>query len=440
MSLPEAAAPSSWPLVGTWIIATASAHTDWRVAATALTNTTEVRVVIVVLGPPPDDDEPTRKLRARADAYLQLGKPGNRANVASRIRSLTRPHSLILVAAPAGFLAPLGVDGWTLAELAVELPASAAVIAEPGEDPAADTTHALAALAAHGVTAEVVALGDLDEDALPVHPAGRIHPEQPKPADTTATSNPVLTPSRARWATRLVAVVATVLVVGGGFTWWRLGVGHSGGSAPDATRKLTPHQDTSRLWSEESPQLSGVLCPQFAGPVMPTQPDASTSARVDAAWTRIEGWLAVHAAAAGRALQPGATATQLDDLQRRMSVTFPADLVATLRRHDGVTGTSFTFPSSYAPESLARIAADWTVNCGALINDTLIPFAAGPTGARLLATTTRLAEFKVTTGITNGRWPHSITELLEQTATSLETSLPYAATVGTDGSLKWPSG
>ncbi|MFG1990959.1 SMI1/KNR4 family protein [Actinoplanes sp. NPDC048988] len=59
-----------------------------------------------------------------------------------------------------------------------------------------------------------------------------------------------------------------------------------------------------------------------------------------------------------------ATADRIDAAQRRMSVAFPADLVASLRRHDGLSAASgCDLPPFYAPSALDDILLDWQVNC-----------------------------------------------------------------------------
>jgi hypothetical protein len=443
VSSPEAATPGSWPSVGTWIVATASSGTDWRIAAAALAEAAEVRVAVVVLGSPPGDDDPARQLRARVDSYLQLGRSGTLEEAATQVKSLTRVRSLVLVAAVDGHLAPVGAGGWTLTDLAVALRAPAVVITGPAADPVGDTRIALDALAARGVGTSVVVQGEIDEAELPVTPAGRIPVRR---SAAVAVAAPVITPSRARWVVGLLAVLATVLVVGGGLTWVRLGVGSSGGpssvssSSDDSSGAggLSSAAPVSALSSPE--RVGGDQCRRDADGVQPTEPDAATIARVDAVWGRIETWLTNYAPAALVSLRPAAGAAQIDDLQRQMAVAFPADLVASLRRHDGVAVGGFTLPPAYAPEPAAQIAADWSVNCGALIDGALVPFATGAGGARLLAGPGRVGEFSAGHGISFDGWPGSVAELLERTAGSLETGSPAAASVDLDGVLTWQTG
>jgi hypothetical protein len=446
VSSPEDAAPGSWPSVGTWIIAPASPGTDWRIAAAALAEAAEVHVVVVVLGSPAGG-EPARLLRARVDSYLQVGRAGTLDEAAAQVRALTRVRSLVLVAAAEGHLEPVGAGDWTLVDLAVTLRAPAVVITGPAADPVGDTRIVLDALAARGVGTSVVVQGDIDEAELPVTPAGRIAADLPVAA--VAEPAPVLRPGRGRWVVRLLAVLATMLVVGGGLTWWRLGAGSSGGSSGRSSTGVggraaggpaTGLAAAPTAGPASPARVAGDPCRRGAGDVVPTRPDAATVARVDAAWTRIESWLAEYAPAALVSLRPAAGAAQIDDLQREMAVAFPADLVASLRRHDGATAGGFTLPPAYAPEPAARIVADWAVNCDALIDGPLIPFATGTDGARLLAGQGRVGEFSVAGGIDFDDWPGSVAALLERTAGSMETGSPDAASVDADGVLSWRTG
>jgi cell wall assembly regulator SMI1 len=176
---------------------------------------------------------------------------------------------------------------------------------------------------------------------------------------------------------------------------------------------------------------------------------------VNAAWRRIEKWLAKHAPASARSLRPPARAARIDDLQRRMSVAFPADLVASLRRHDGAS--RFTLPPFFTPESLDGILGDWKVNCGILTREgtagtnpwwhrSFVPFAGSADGGSLVTDQRpdgrgQVGEFYAEDGTTFERWPGSVAELLELTAASLETGQPWAGRyrprVDGDGALDW---
>ncbi|MEU8820438.1 hypothetical protein [Actinoplanes sp. NPDC048796] len=87
---------------------------------------------------------------------------------------MRRAYGLVLVVAPEGLLVPLGADGWTLADLAEAVRAPAVVVTGAGADAVNHTTLMLGALAGHGISAAVVTSGDVDDDALPVRPAGRL--------------------------------------------------------------------------------------------------------------------------------------------------------------------------------------------------------------------------------------------------------------------------
>jgi cell wall assembly regulator SMI1 len=200
------------------------------------------------------------------------------------------------------------------------------------------------------------------------------------------------------------------------------------------------------------------VCPESSGKVTPTRPSAATTARVNKAWQRIEKWLAAHAPASSRSLRSPATGDRIDALQRRMSVAFPADLVASLRRHDGVAAAGgFTLPPFYAPETLDGILGDWRVNCEVLADEdtdwtdswwdrAFVPFGQSGDGGSLLIDQRagghgRVGEFYPEDGTSFDRWPASLAELLESTATSLETGHPYAGhyrpRVDADGALDW---
>jgi hypothetical protein len=59
------------------------------------------------------------------------------------------------------------------------------------------------------------------------------------------------------------------------------------------------------------------------------------ASQVADAWLRIERWLAAKAPLTHASLQAGAGAPAVADAQRRLGLTFPDDLVASLQRHDG---------------------------------------------------------------------------------------------------------
>ncbi|WP_433732009.1 SMI1/KNR4 family protein [Actinoplanes sp. CA-051413] len=202
------------------------------------------------------------------------------------------------------------------------------------------------------------------------------------------------------------------------------------------------------------------VCPQNQGRVTPTTPNRATTKRVNAAWKRIEIWLAAHAPATRRSLQPPADAKRIDAAQRRMSVAFPADLVASLRRHDGVShnrGTAFTLPFFYGPMAVSDIPAEWLTLCGVVVevfgqqdstwwDKAFVPFASSGDGGNLFVdqrpgSHSRVGEFYNEDGVSFEEWPASVTELLEKTADSLETGRAFGGSyrpkVTKQGVLEW---
>jgi cell wall assembly regulator SMI1 len=138
-----------------------------------------------------------------------------------------------------------------------------------------------------------------------------------------------------------------------------------------------------------------------------------------------------------------------------MSVAFPSDLVASLRRHDGVDGAAgFAMPPYYRPMTLSEITGTWTVNCRVLAevraipdwwHRAFVPFAADGGGGCLLVDQRpgghgRVGEFISESGTRFERWPASVAELLEGVAAALETGgsyVGYRPSVTPTGQLDW---
>jgi cell wall assembly regulator SMI1 len=443
-----------------------SAEVDWRIAAAAVAAAAEVPVAIVVVGATVADDDPVRPHVAGVvdlPGADQLGLEQAR----DLVLAVRRAFGAVLVAAPAGLLVTLGRDDWRLADLAAAVGAAALVVTGPGPDAVNHTTLTLGALAGHGISASVITLGDgLDEAALPVTPIGRIPADRPDdlagaaewfhPAllVTAAPAEPPILAGRPAVSGRkFVLVVLAVFAV---MIFLACGAGWLGMSTSDeASLKIeqSPRQPayTGPAFPVPIPAVPrpaqpavpvAEVCPQNAGQVTVSRPDRATTARVDQAWTRIERWLRAHAPASARALRPGASAARIDELQRRMSVAFPPDLVASLRRHDGVADMGFALPPFYLPESVDRIFGDWQVNCsvtaelgGRELNGWwhrgFVPFAADGSGGNLVVDQRpgghgRVGETDPESGSSFERWPASVAELLESTAKALETGKPYA--------------
>jgi cell wall assembly regulator SMI1 len=208
-----------------------------------------------------------------------------------------------------------------------------------------------------------------------------------------------------------------------------------------------------------SPHPPGSICPTGRPPVPRRDPeDAAVTARVDQAWQRIERWLRGNAPASYASLDPPAAAKDIAATERFMSVTFPADLAASLRRHDGARTTdlraAFSLPPFYVLSSLDRIRANWRTRCAVLERSgeepgrwwhpRYVPFAEDFSGDCLVVDQRPEGAGRV--GVQShedrvffdGR-PSSVVELLEATATALESGRPYdsARPRVTDGVLDW---
>lgn len=94
------------------------------------------------------------------------------------------------------------------------------------------------------------------------------------------------------------------------------------------------------------------------------RPDPEVTRRVNAAWRRIERWLAVNAPNTYRSLRPPATPKRIARAEAAMGTRFPHALKASLLRHDGADshlGSLMWFV--YDPMSVKEIVADWRLNC-----------------------------------------------------------------------------
>lgn len=465
-----------WPGRGAWMITATAAEIDWQVAVAAIAAAADVPVALVVVGAAVTGDSPARPHLA---GLLELTDEVALHQARDLVAAMARAHELVLVAAPAGLLVPLGPDGWNLAELAAAVGAPAVVVTGPGPDAVNHTTLALGALSGHGVAAAVVTIGEVDEAALPVTPAGRIPtghagdfapaaewlepmlrpsaaPEAPPPVPEKDDSATV---SGKRLVLGLGAVfVVMVLVVCGLALWGQPGqVEHRISISSRQGSGVTVPVPVPAVSLARRPSAADA-CPPSRQRVAPARPGAAVTARVNAAWQRIEKWLTAHAPASAGALRPPAPPERIDELQQQMSVAFPPDLVASLRRHDGVgSGFRFVLPHSYEPSSVDGIRTDWQTNCEVLANvdpttpadwwdRAYVPFAADGAGGSLVLDQRpgghgRVGDFYPESGTSFERWPASLAEMLELTARSLETGRPYAGRyfpkVDGSGVLSW---
>ncbi|MEC3976460.1 SMI1/KNR4 family protein [Amycolatopsis sp. H20-H5] len=165
---------------------------------------------------------------------------------------------------------------------------------------------------------------------------------------------------------------------------------------------------------------------------------AAVSRRVDEAWDRLERWLSGHAPKSAKALPPAASPAAIAKLQKDIGVPLPPELVASLERHDG-SGPVELLPS-YTPASADGIAYDAKMMCdimAGLANESagywwdgqVVPFAVDGAGSLLVLDQRpghggQVGEHHEDGELEFGGRPTSLTDLLEQTATALETGRP----------------
>ncbi|MDR7275947.1 AAA family ATPase [Catenuloplanes atrovinosus] len=340
--------------------------------------------------------------------------------------------------------------------------------AEPAEPPATPAD-------AHAEPAEPPATpadahanpADAHADRLPVALAGRIpagvdsldaeaarafldpllharHPAPARPSSPAAPAPPQPAASGTRVAVALGALFVTMSLGAVGLAFCNR----------PAVQQTTTEVTVTPRWRDTypapTPSSTGVpvenVCPTNRPGLTPTRPDPGVTSRVDGAWQRIETWLAAKAPASRQTLRPAADPAAIDAAQRRMSVRFPPDLVASLLRHDGTTAEqtdAFPLPFDYRPLSTTEIADTWQQQCDMLAGTPIlagggwwdagyVPFAGGPEIGLLLVDQRpdgfgTVGDFHNDGGVRFGEWrPASIAELLERTATSLETGEPFA--------------
>ncbi|MDT0264747.1 SMI1/KNR4 family protein [Streptomyces sp. DSM 44915] len=79
---------------------------------------------------------------------------------------------------------------------------------------------------------------------------------------------------------------------------------------------------------------------------------------VAASWRRIDAWLAAHAPASAALLAPPAEPAALAAAEAALGAPLPADLAASLRRHDGASATVDVLPDLRLL-SAARVVEEW---------------------------------------------------------------------------------
>jgi cell wall assembly regulator SMI1 len=388
---------------------------------------------------------------AQSDETGQAGKPGQEAGAAPAERTGSAENDGD--ATPAGSaVRPGGSDSASAADDAPPVPDHEAgmPVTPAGRIPADATDH----------TEDFAAAAKQWLHPLLHASAGRPKAETPPPPPQPLP--PPATASGKRVVLLLAGVFVSMSLVVCGLAFCQPTM-RTEATLEQVTVEPAPRtKEPERLVLPEPPPTRPVsdVCPQNQGHVTPTAPDQATTERVDAAWKRIETWLAAHAPATRRSLQPPADAKRIDAAQRRMSVAFPADLVASLRRHDGVSrnrGTAFTLPFFYGPMPVGDIPGEWLSLCSVLVevfgeqdstwwDKAFVPFASSGDGGDLFVDQrpgnhSRVGDFYNEEGVSFEEWPASVAELLEKTADSLETDRPfgnsYRPKVTKQGVLEW---
>ncbi|WP_051407543.1 DUF6461 domain-containing protein [Nocardia sp. CNY236] len=181
---------------------------------------------------------------------------------------------------------------------------------------------------------------------------------------------------------------------------------------------------------------------------------------VEESWRRIDSWLATHAPRTFASLRPPASQEAISAAATELRVEFPADLVAYLRHHDGVSPEEggFTFPG-FEPYALAQILSSgrsrqesWARYEGDPLMEgfwhhDFVGFARNFSADGLVVDCRRGASFGAVgheveaVGVSFGEWG-SLAAFLEQVADALEggtvmtVGLSYVPVVD-DGMLLW---
>jgi cell wall assembly regulator SMI1 len=267
-----------------------------------------------------------------------------------------------------------------------------------------------------------------------------------------------------RWG-QILAVFAVVAVVVGGIVIVAMATGSQPGAGPrptaTATKTKTATRTTTRTLPEPRPTLTADSgCRIGRGPQRLVDVPQTVTDRVNRAWERIEKWLAANAPASAATLAPPASMEAISRMQQQIGVPVPAELIASLRRHDGA-GTNmrdgFTLPPFYIPMSAEGIISEAKMMCDVLVSSgyddnvgswwhgQVIPIAFDGGGGNLLLDQRpgrggRLGDHDEESDMMFTVYPRSLTELLEQTATSLETgraTLERYHPKVVDGALDW---
>jgi cell wall assembly regulator SMI1 len=131
------------------------------------------------------------------------------------------------------------------------------------------------------------------------------------------------------------------------------------------------------------------------------------TARITELWVGIEEWLQVNAPRTFATLNPSADASTLAGLEEQLGLELPAELTASMRRHNGADNTTvgpgFSFLGGFRLQDAAGMAADAALCMrvlrgnpemhGYLWHEAWIPFAADFGGDYLVYDTRRRRPF-----------------------------------------------
>ncbi|MFB4282289.1 SMI1/KNR4 family protein [Nonomuraea sp. MTCD27] len=238
----------------------------------------------------------------------------------------------------------------------------------------------------------------------------------------------------------------------------------TGEAPPPVVEQPPPALLPDRPVQTAEPETESIGCrPRPRRPVV-RRPARRVTARVDAAWARLDRWLARNAPRTYRELNPPAEPTDIARAEARMGVRFPDDLKASLLRHDGAKFGKGSFFFVYRLTPVKEIVNDWKVSCevaedvmpsgakepkgyvdpeGFWWHGSAIPFAMDGGGDNLvLDGKGRVGHFFHEDGLSftsSWAWP-SYVDFLEDVADALESGEPLRDsphTVTPDGDLDW---
>lgn len=445
----------SWSSGQPWVVV-AAGSSGWVTVAAALAAAGGDRVAAVVIG-----DDPADLLRTCATTFVAVPVAACADDVVRIAEALVPAHDRVVVTAPGGLLAPLG--GFTLADVAWAL--RAPVVVAAGADAGNDVRLTLEVLERRHVPAAVVAVGPADGlDDLPVARGGELPADAADRPDFAERAagwlDPLLTeradsepvPAGRVFTGKRVAVAVLILVIAALQALYMITLFGDVEATIEPENRVVGGFAEARTPRPVPPTPTAAPCIPARAQAVPLMPDAATTARVDAAWTRIEAALAAKAPLTAASLRPGADPTHLRAMQALTGVPFPADLAASLLRHDGAfPRAGFEFPPFHRYLGLDEIYTEWLSSCrslggsqadGTWWHRLFVPFAESGDGGSLLVDQRpgmggRVGDFFPEEGTRFENRPPSFLALLEAVATSLETGTPYRPVTLPGGTLDW---